>query len=440
MFVLDSTSKSLIAKLSGAPATTNPDFVCSYGTTNVDGSTFVEGSSDGVLNGTSEVTLVAAPGGTDRIIIRDVWMTNIDTAPITIILQLANGATRRTIAKKQLAINEPFSLAAFITTLLPQLLGTGDSPTHVGLTLSGLTASRIALTDANKALASNGALTTNKLPKAASSGASLANSQISDDGTNIKITGSIETDPAKGLIQADSPGTHALITPNDGVYGVKIWAGAGGGLTFGQGASTELVRMQPDGKIGIGTVSPVGFVDFGGAIYVGSVKTTINRGGGDSDGLDMWINYAGYNDGATRYRNFNIGNGKNVAIAAFFGSTGDAWFIADVSALTFTDRTPAYTGKDPILDLMQIKSLPDGELDHNSLPEFCRARTKKYLDPVMIEVRPGQWYPVDRGSKEVPGRNIGNTVSLLTAALQSAVQRIQSLEEGLNGLKSAKVQ
>lgn len=60
-----------------------------------------------------------------------------------------------------------------------------STPTFAGLTLSNLTASRLVVSDAAKKLISNGALTTNKLPKAISSGASLADSCLTDDGTTL---------------------------------------------------------------------------------------------------------------------------------------------------------------------------------------------------------------------------------------------------------------
>jgi len=61
------------------------------------------------------------------------------------------------------------------------ILGTTTTDT---LTITGLTASRLVVTDAAKALASNGAITTGAYAKSASSGASLAASLCSDDATN----------------------------------------------------------------------------------------------------------------------------------------------------------------------------------------------------------------------------------------------------------------
>jgi hypothetical protein len=41
----------------------------------------------------------------------------------------------------------------------------------------------------------------------------------------------------------------------------------------------------------------------------------------DVDGSQLWVNYAGYNNGFTRFRDFVIGNGKGAAGCAFTGST-----------------------------------------------------------------------------------------------------------------------
>ena len=82
MLVLDTTTKTITVAMSGAPATTNPDFVTAYSDDN--GTTFVEGSSDGTLNGTSQVTLVSAPAASTRRLIKTIYIENKDTAPVTL--------------------------------------------------------------------------------------------------------------------------------------------------------------------------------------------------------------------------------------------------------------------------------------------------------------------------------------------------------------------
>jgi hypothetical protein len=107
MIILDSTSKSIRAVMSGAAATTNPDFICSY--SDNDGTTFTEGSSDGALNGTTAVTLVASPSGTNRRLIKSIYIENKDTAAVTLTITYLNTATSRNIAKVTLQVGDTWS-------------------------------------------------------------------------------------------------------------------------------------------------------------------------------------------------------------------------------------------------------------------------------------------------------------------------------------------
>jgi hypothetical protein len=107
MLVLDTTTKSITVAMSGAPATTNPDFVTAYSDDN--GTTFVEGSSDGALNGTTQVTLVSAPAASTRRLIKSIFVENRDTASVTITVTLNNNGTLRNIAKVTLAVGDTWS-------------------------------------------------------------------------------------------------------------------------------------------------------------------------------------------------------------------------------------------------------------------------------------------------------------------------------------------
>jgi hypothetical protein len=75
---------------------------------------FVEGSNDGTLNGTSEVTLVAAPASATRRIVKNINISNIDTAAVTVTLQLAISSTRRTIYKVTLAAGDTLNYESVI--------------------------------------------------------------------------------------------------------------------------------------------------------------------------------------------------------------------------------------------------------------------------------------------------------------------------------------
>jgi hypothetical protein len=114
MLVLDTTSKTITVAMTGAPATTNPSFVTAYSDDN--GTTFVEGSSDGQLNGTTQVTMVAAPAASTRRLIKSIFIENNDTAPVTIIVTLNNSGTLRNIQKMTLAVGDNWSIDGVFDT------------------------------------------------------------------------------------------------------------------------------------------------------------------------------------------------------------------------------------------------------------------------------------------------------------------------------------
>lgn len=107
MLVLDATTKSISVAMSGAATTTNPSYVTSY--SDDTGTSFTEGSSDGALNGTSAVTVVAAPASSTRRLIKTVYISNVDTVANTIIVSYNDNGTLRQIAKVTLAVNDTWS-------------------------------------------------------------------------------------------------------------------------------------------------------------------------------------------------------------------------------------------------------------------------------------------------------------------------------------------
>ena len=72
----------MTAAMAGAATTTNPAFVTAY--SDDTGTSFVEGSSDGALSGSSQVTLVAAPAASTRRLIKTIYIANTDTVANTI--------------------------------------------------------------------------------------------------------------------------------------------------------------------------------------------------------------------------------------------------------------------------------------------------------------------------------------------------------------------
>lgn len=105
--VLDATTKTITAVMSGAATTTNPDFTVAYADNN--GTTFTEGSNDGALNGTSSVTVCSAPAASTRRVINSITIENKDTAAVTVTIIYDNNGTLRNIAKVTLAVGDTWT-------------------------------------------------------------------------------------------------------------------------------------------------------------------------------------------------------------------------------------------------------------------------------------------------------------------------------------------
>lgn len=129
--VLDATTKTIKVNMSGAAATTNPDFTASWADNN--GTIFTEGASDGALSGTSDVTVVSAPASGYRRIIKGIFIENKDTAAVTITVKYDNGTNQRTIAKVTLNVGDTWTTDGTFDTYgnLKQTLGTVNLATGV---------------------------------------------------------------------------------------------------------------------------------------------------------------------------------------------------------------------------------------------------------------------------------------------------------------------
>lgn len=113
-FVLDATTKSITAVMAGAPATTNPDFTTAYA--DATATAFIEGSNDGVMNGTTPVTIVAAPAASTRRVIKSITIMNRDTVAVVITLNLVSAGGTRQIVKVTLAVGETFTTDGIYTS------------------------------------------------------------------------------------------------------------------------------------------------------------------------------------------------------------------------------------------------------------------------------------------------------------------------------------
>ena len=131
MLVLDATTKSITVAMASVATTTNPSFVTAY--SDDTGSVFTEGSSDGVLNGTTQVTLVASPAASTRRLIKTIYIENNDTVANTITVTYKNNGTLRNIVKVTLAVGDTWSTDGTTDTngALKQTLGTVNLTTQV---------------------------------------------------------------------------------------------------------------------------------------------------------------------------------------------------------------------------------------------------------------------------------------------------------------------
>lgn len=102
--ILDTVNKSLRAYMAGAHATTAPVFVAEY--VDRSGTALTPAGNDGVLNGATPVTLVAAPAVSTAREVQSISIWNADTIPQTITVELLNTATQRTRLRFVLEVGE----------------------------------------------------------------------------------------------------------------------------------------------------------------------------------------------------------------------------------------------------------------------------------------------------------------------------------------------
>ena len=237
------------------------------------------------------------------------------------------------------------------------------------------------------------------------------------------------------LCIADSASSNVLKEITALILKTYIALGVSGGRTFvgGTGASENLTLQstshgtkgsiiigtsaydEVNNRLGIGTQVPavplhvVGLSQFDDEI---ALPTAANAG---SSGF-----HKGTGDGASLSTyNILLKGWWGLGLADYTGTVrsyydfraGSLYLGGNCSALSFTDRTPAFTGQ--ALDaLRKIVATKEGEIDHSTLPEFAR-HIRKSKD--------------DKGKNvEVTERNIGNMVSVLTKGTQELITNMES--------------
>ncbi|MHB1316180.1 MAG: hypothetical protein ACYCX2_12015 [Christensenellales bacterium] len=104
----------------------------------------------------------------------------------------------------------------------------------------------------------------------------------------------------------------------------------------------------------------------------------------------------------------------------------NTWFYGNVSADSFTDRTPHYEG-DALSEIMRISGI-DGQIDHGTLPEFAR---KKIINKILKSEKIVDGKNIQTVEElEEDGRDLGAMVSMLTVAMQQLKNEIEALKNG----------
>ena len=249
MLVLDSTTKSIVATMSGTANTTNPSFVTAYSDNT--GTVFTEGSSDGALNGISSVTLVAAPASSTRRLIKTIYISNIDTAAVTVTISYNDNSTLRQIAKVTLQVGDTWSTD-----------GTTDNTGSLKTTAGSVNLSNVT-----------GTLTANGIVYASSTRVLTTGSVLTFDGTNLAIGGTPNSYGGFTTLTLNNTSGSEIDFKVNGSNLGDIYASSSGfylntitnvPMVFGVNSS-EQMRLNSTG-LGIGTSSPAYKLDVSGVV------------------------------------------------------------------------------------------------------------------------------------------------------------------------------
>ena len=123
----------------------------------------------------------------------------------------------------------------------------------------------------------------------------------------------------------------------------------------------------------------------------------ISGTGAGGGGVTIWP----ISDEALTRRAYRVTNAAVDTELFYVTLAGDLYAAGDVSALTFTDRTPFFKG-DAIEKIKKILPDANGNIDHSTLPEEAVS---------------------------MKGRDIGAMVSILTVAIQQLTDRIETIEK-----------
>ena len=129
-------------------------------------------------------------------------------------------------------------------------------------------------------------------------------------------------------------------------------------------------------------------------------------------------------------RSGNVGIGTTNPTNGVLEVTGQVYFSANCSALSFTDRTPFYEG-DALAEIKAIKGI-DGEIDHTTLPEFARVQRTIIVEPAIEAKEATETEPAITAKEAVTKiqqeRDLGAMISILVKAVQQLTDEVELLK------------
>jgi hypothetical protein len=290
MLVLDTTSKTITAVLSAAPATNQPNYVVAWADNN--GTTFTEGASDGTTNSTTTVTMVASPAASTRRVIKSIYIQNTDTAQVTVTVGYYNGTNTRVLAKVILNIGDTWTTDATFDPngQLKYVFGSVNAATQLinqvptangGTNLSSFTANGIVYASSTTVLATGSALVfdgtnmgINVTPSAwgsayralniASAGNGLAGAT---GGAQTFITAGAYFDGTNWKYAQNSFASYYQTSSGGHTWTTAASGTAGNNITF-----TTVMTLSAAGNLGIG-VTPAVKLDVLGTIQAAAAAT-----------------------------------------------------------------------------------------------------------------------------------------------------------------------
>jgi hypothetical protein len=270
MLVLDTTSKTITAVLSAAPATNQPNYVVAWADNN--GTTFTEGASDGTLNGTSTVTMVASPAASTRRVIKSINIQNTDTAQITVTVGYYNGTNTRVIAKVILNVGDTWTTDATfdsngqIKTTSSGGGGSGTVTSVAALTL-GTTGTDLSSSVANST--TTPVITLNVPTASATNRGALSSTDWTTFNNKGTVTSVAATVPSFLTVTGSpitSSGTLAISLASTPANG-QLLIGNGTGLSYATlTAGTNITITNGSGSIQIDSTGGGGGTSFGSVI------------------------------------------------------------------------------------------------------------------------------------------------------------------------------